>query len=140
MRDLTKSFFSFSWAMTMFGLEQFRTLFSDEIEGKRRDRMTHDLEAVTEVTRKRLSKRNASMFESGNDLQRDMVDLMYDIVRGEEVKPRSVFDRAADLVEESADALRDMVGEKKDSKKKTTRTRRTQSRKKSSSKPASETA
>jgi hypothetical protein len=140
MRDLTKSFFSFSWAMTLFGLEQFRTLFSDEIEGRRRDRMTHDLEAVTDVAKRRLSKRNASMFESGNDLQRDMVDLMYDIVRGEEVKPRSVFDRAADLVEESADALRDMVGEKKDDKKKTTRTRRTRSRKKSSSKPASETA
>jgi hypothetical protein len=128
MRDLTKSFFSFSWAMTMFGIEQMRTVFSDEIEGKRRDHMAEDLDAVAEAASQRLSKRSSSMYESGDKLQREMVDLMYDIFRGEEVKPRSVFDRAADLVEDSADALRDIVGEKKDDKdkKKTTRKRRTQ--------------
>ena len=126
MRDLTKSFFSFSWAMTMFGIEQMRTVLSDEIEGKRRDHMAEDLDAVAEAASQRLSKRSSSMYESGDKLQREMVDLMYDIFRGEEVKPRSVFDRAADLVEDSADALRDIVGEKKDDKKKTTRKRRTQ--------------
>jgi hypothetical protein len=138
MRDLTKSFFSFSWAMTMFGIEQMRTVFSDEIEGKRRDRMAEDLDAVAEAASQRLSKRSTSMYESGDKLQREMVDLMYDIFRGEEVKPRSVFDRAADLVEDSADALRDIVGEKKDEKKKTTRKRRTQTRAKA--RPAAQSA
>jgi hypothetical protein len=112
--------------MTMFGIEQMRTVLSDEIEGKRRDHMAEDLDAVAEAASQRLSKRSSSMYESGDKLQREMVDLMYDIFRGEEVKPRSVFDRAADLVEDSADALRDIVGEKKDDKKKTTRKRRTQ--------------
>jgi hypothetical protein len=140
MRDLTKSFFSFSWAMSMFGLEQMRTMFSDDIEGKRRDRMAEDFDAVAEAASSRLSKRNASMYESGDKLQREMVDLMFDIVRGEEVKPRSVFDRAADLVEESADALRDIVGEKKDDTKKTTRKRRTQSSSRASAKPTAQSA
>jgi hypothetical protein len=137
MRDVTKSFFSFSWAMTLFGLEQLRVLLSDEHAGKRRERMAEDLDSVTQASRERFGKRYSSMYESGDKLQRETVDLMFDIFRGEELKPSSVIDRAADLVEESADALRDMVGEKKSEKKKTTRKRRTR---KASSKPAAQSA
>jgi len=126
--------------MTLLGMEQLRTMFSDDIDGKRRDRMAGDLDEVTNAARQRLTKRNSSMYEAGDDLQRDMVDLTFDIVRGEEVKPRTVMDRAVDLVEESADVLRDMVGEKKKDTKKTTRKRRTRSTGKATAKPAAETS
>lgn len=113
MRDLTKSFTSFSWAMTLFGLDQLRHLIADDDSGKRRERIGGDLDAMTSAAKDRLSERNASMFDAGNTLQSDMVDLTFDIFRGEELKPRKMLDRAADFVEESADTLRDLAGEKK---------------------------
>lgn len=113
MRDLTKSFMSFSWAMTLFGLDQLRHLVADDDSGERRQRISGDLDAVTVAAKDRLSERNASMFDSGQSLQNDMVDLTFDIVRGEELKPRKILDRAADFVEDSADTLRDMAGDKK---------------------------
>lgn len=124
MRDLTKSFMSFSWAMTLFGLDQVRHLVTDDDSGERADRISQDLDAVTGAAKDRLSERNASMFDSGVSLQNDMVDLTFDIFRGDELKPRKMLDRAADFVEESADTLRDLAGEKKKAsptKKKRTR-------------------
>jgi len=117
MRDLTKSFASFSWALTLFGLDQLRHLVADDDSGERRERISGDLDAVTNAAKGRLSERNASMFDAGQTLQSDMVDLTFDIFRGEELKPRKILDRAADFVEESADTLRDLAGEKSDKKK-----------------------
>ena len=125
MRDLTKSFTSFSWAMTLFGLDQLRHLVADDDSGKRREQIGGDLDAMTSAAKDRLSERNASMFDAGNTLQSDMVDLTFDIFRGEELKPRKMLDRAADFVEESADTLRDLAGEKK---KKPTRAKRKRTR------------
>ena len=99
MRDLTKSFTSFSWAMTLFGLDQLRHLIADDDSGKRRERIGGDLDAMTSAAKDRLSERNASMFDAGNTLQSDMVDLTFDIFRGEELKPRKMLDRAADFGE-----------------------------------------
>jgi len=125
MRDLAKSFMSFSWAMTLFGLDQLRHLVADDDSGKRRQRIGSDLDAVTTAAKDRLSERNASMFDAGQNLQRDMVDLTFDIFRGENLKPRKILDRAADIAEESADSLRDLAG---DGKKKPARSSKKRTR------------
>ena len=126
MRDLTKSFFSFSWTMSLLGLEQLTNLLSEDRSGNRRERMAKAFDAVTEATVEQLGERTSSLYESGDKLQRETIDLMFDLSRPEELKPRKVVDRAADLVESTADALRDAAGE---DKKKTTR-KRTASRRK----------
>ncbi len=131
MRDLTKSFFSFSWTMSLLGLEQLTNLLSEERSGNRRERMAKAFDAVTEATVEQLGERTSSLYESGDKLQRETTDLMFDLSRPEELKPRKVVDRAADLVESTADALRDAAGEDK-KEKKTTR-KRTASRRKAPS-------
>ena len=128
MRDLTKSFFSFSWTMSLFGLEQMTNILSEERSGNRRERIAKAFDAVKHATVEQLGKRTTSLYESGDKLQRETVDLMFDMSRPEELKPSKVVDRAADLVESTADALRDVAGEDK-KKKKTTR-ERTASRRK----------
>jgi uncharacterized protein Yka (UPF0111/DUF47 family) len=126
MRDLTKSFFSFSWTMSLFGLEQMTNILSEERSGNRRERIAKAFDAVKDATVEQLGKRTKSLYESGDKLQRETVDLMFDLSRPEELKPRKVVDRAADLVESTADAMRDALGE---DEKKTTR-KRTASRRK----------
>jgi hypothetical protein len=112
--------------MSLLGLEQLTNLLSEERSGNRRERMVKAFDAVTEATVKQLGKRTTKLYESGDKLQRETVDLMFDMSRPEELKPSKVVDRAADLVESTADALRDAAG---DDKKKTTR-KRTVSRRK----------
>jgi len=132
MRDLTKSFFSFSWTMSLLGLEQLTNLLSEERSGNRRERMAKAFDAVAEATVEQLGERTSSLYESGNKLQRETVDLMFDLSRPEELKPRKVVDRAADLVESTAEAMRDAAG---DDKKKTGR-KRTASRRKTTAEAA----
>ena len=133
MRELTKSFFSFGWTMSLFGLEQLTNALSDERSGNRRDRMASAFDAVSDATGQQLGKRTSSLYDSGDKLQRETVDLMFDLSRPEELKPSKMVDRAADLVESSADALRDAVGEKKTkSKPKRTSTTRRKSTAKAS--------
>jgi uncharacterized protein Yka (UPF0111/DUF47 family) len=114
--------------MSLFGLEQLTNVLSEERSGNRRERMAKAFDAVTEATVEQLGKRTSSLYESGDKLQRETVDLMFDMSRPEELKPSKVVDRAADLVESTADALRDVAGEDK-KEKKTTR-KRTASRRK----------
>lgn len=111
--------------MSLFGLEQLTNMLSDERSGNRRDRMASAFDAVTDATGKQLGKRTSSLYESGDKLQRETVDLMFDLSRPDELKPSKVVDRAADLVESSAEALRDAAGEKKSKvKRKSTTTSR----------------
>jgi hypothetical protein len=122
MRELTKSFFSFSWTMSLFGLEQLTNMLSDERSGNRRERMAEAFDKVTEATVDQLGKRTSSLYESGDKLQRETLDLMFDMSRPEELKPSKVVDRAADLVEDAADAIRDAIGDEKKEKKTKKRT------------------
>ena len=122
MRELTKSFFSFSWTMSLFGLEQLTNLLSEERSGNRRERMAEAFDKVTEATVEQFGKRATSLYESGDKLQRETIDLMFDMSRPEELKPSKVVDRAADLVEDAADAMRDAMGDEKKEKKTKKRT------------------
>ena len=122
MRELTKSFFSFSWTMSLFGLEQLTNLLSEERSGNRRERMAEAFDKVTEATVEQFGKRTSSLYESGDKLQRETIDLMFDMSRPEELKPSKVADRAADLVEDAADAIRDAIGDEKKEKKTKKRT------------------
>ena len=107
MRNLTKSFFSFSWAMTLLGLEQMTNLLSSERSGDRQDRMIKTFDAVTDATEKQLGDRTKRLYGAGDDLQREMVDLVFDVVRTDNLKPDKMLDRAAEMAESTAESLRD---------------------------------
>jgi hypothetical protein len=90
----------------MFGIEQLTNLLSEERSGNRQERLTEAFESMTKATGEVLSDRTKSMFDSGDRFQREMVDLTFDVFRPESWSPEKMFDRAADLAESTADALR----------------------------------
>jgi len=112
MRELAKSMFKFSLAMSVFGLEQFGNLVSEKRSGSRRQRMSDDLDSVAQATRERFTERMKTVYESGDRLQNEMVDLAFDFLKQDNWKPGKVLDRTADLMKETADALRDTAGKK----------------------------
>ena len=114
MREVTKSFFRLSWAMTVFGIDQLSRLTrrdDEDDEEQSEHRVASALDSVSEGTEKHLDKRAKSLYESGDKLQSELVDLMFDSVKPEEWKPKRILERAAELADKSADALRDLATE-----------------------------
>lgn len=117
MRELTKSMMRLSWAMSAFGVEQLRTMLDEDETDTEEDRSTRVSRSVDEVSAAmddQLSERVRSVYEAGDRFGRELVDLMFDTMGGDDVSPRRLLDRAADMVERSADALRTRSDEEAD--------------------------
>ena len=70
MRELTKSMFSYTWAMSLFGAQQMLNLLSPSKAAKA-------FEGVASATEKELGQPLQFVFKAGDDLQRRMVNLMF---------------------------------------------------------------
>ena len=73
MRNLTRSVASFSWAMSLFGVEQMANLLSPR-------RAADAFGAVARSTEGALGPGLRSAFQTGDRLQRSMVDLSFSLV------------------------------------------------------------
>lgn len=70
MRDLTKSSLSFSWSLSLFGLQQLGNMLSP-------GRVTQAFERVAGSMEKQLGDSLGETFRAGDKLQRSVVDLMF---------------------------------------------------------------
>jgi hypothetical protein len=113
MRELAKSMMRFGWAMSLFGMDQLATLVSkpDEDEESQEEKVSASFDDVSATTGSQFSGRAQNLYESGDKFQCEMVDLVFDFFSAESWSPREVMNRAADLAESSADALRRVVEE-----------------------------
>src|SRR5215475_5110209 len=80
MWDLTKSMFSFSWAMSLFGVQQVANLIAPSKAAKA-------FEEITLATEAELSNTLKNVFRAGDTLQRGLVDLMFSALPGETRPP-----------------------------------------------------
>src|SRR5256714_1403133 len=70
VRELTKSAFSFSWAMSMFGAQQMANFF-------RPTKAAQSFQQVTSATEAELDQALKQVFRMGDDVQRRMVDVLF---------------------------------------------------------------
>jgi hypothetical protein len=73
MRDLTRSMASFSWAMSMFGVEQMTNLIAPR-------RAAQAFRTVASSAEGQLGSGLRSAFQTGDRLQRAVVDLSFGLV------------------------------------------------------------
>jgi hypothetical protein len=79
MKDLAKAFFSYSLAVSFFGLKQVDNLFrlrSDEEKGP----ATKSFEAVTAATTAQFGDTLTSTFRAMDNLQRGMIELAFSVM------------------------------------------------------------
>ena len=69
MREFTKSAFSFSWAMSLFGAQQMLNLFRPE-------KAVDSFEHVTSATEGQLGQSLQTLFETGDQIQRRILDVL----------------------------------------------------------------
>jgi hypothetical protein len=116
MRELVKSVVGFSLARSLLGMEQMRNLLREkkDKDEKREDWIKEDLEAVSDAAGERFGDRAQKVFDAGNRFQRETIDLLFDIFKSDDAKPKRFAELAADMAEKSASALREAVEEKKE--------------------------
>lgn len=98
MREFTKSIFSFSWAFSLFGLQQTANLLSP-------DKAARAFDSVTQATEGQISDPLKMTFNAANNLQRSAVDLAAGVLSGEGLNPSKFMRMASDAARQSAEAV-----------------------------------
>src|SRR4051812_33043057 len=98
MRDITKSMFSFSWAMSLFGVQQAVNLFSPS-------KATKAFDNVTGATKEQFDDVLKATFRAGDNLQRGMVDMMLGVFSGQAFNPSRLTRMTSDVMQQSAEAV-----------------------------------
>ena len=98
MREFTKSIFSFSWAMSLFGVQQTANLMSP-------DKAAKAFNSVTEATEAQFADALKTTFNAGDKLQRNAVDMTLGMFTGEALNPNKWMRMASDAAKQSAEAV-----------------------------------
>ncbi|HJP91129.1 MAG TPA: hypothetical protein VJ875_04185 [Pyrinomonadaceae bacterium] len=98
MREFTKSMTSYTWAMSLFGLQQMVNVF-------RPGKATESFNNVTKATEDQFGEALKATFRAGDNLQKGLVDVTFGILT------LGMFDRGgarttADVTRQTGEALR----------------------------------
>jgi hypothetical protein len=122
MRELAKSMVGFSWAVGLFGFQQFTKVMTPGSEPP--ERTVAQLDEVAQAAERHLSEPFARQFHAGDQWQRRLVDVFFDAATlrsfdpramaatfdprpmMDGVDPRRVIRGGVDLLERSVDMLR----------------------------------
>jgi len=81
MQQLAKSIGSFTWAVSLFGLQQMAGALRSTTSGKTESQSTTQaLDAVTRASLEQCGNSLRETFEMGDKMQRDVVDMMFRVV------------------------------------------------------------
>jgi hypothetical protein len=125
MRELAKSMVGFSWAMGLFGLQQFTRALTPQTAPP--DVTAAELDDVTRAAERHLAEEYARQFRAGDEWQRRVIDMFFDAASMRsfdprnvaatfdprpllnDVDPRRVFQSGVDLFQRSFDAVRNVT-------------------------------
>jgi hypothetical protein len=104
VRELAKSFNSFSWALSLFGAQQMLNLVRRPLGGAQSS--ATGLGTVTRVAEGQLGSTLRNAFEAGEQVQRSAIDLAFGVVTLEALDPNRFVALSTDVVRQSTAALR----------------------------------
>ncbi len=98
MQDFTKSMLSFSWAMSLFGVQQVANLFTARAPDRTSSKAREAFDCVTQATKEQLGETLQETFKTADKLQREMMDMLFGAFMSRDQKsgtaPDSVQDTA----------------------------------------------
>lgn len=99
MREFTKSMMSYTWAMSLFGVQQMANAF-------RPSKATESFDNVTKATRDEFGEVLKATFRAGDNLQRGLVDLTLGLFTFGMFDRRGASGATADVGRQSAEVFR----------------------------------
>jgi hypothetical protein len=109
MHEFTKSMFSFSLGMSLFGVEQLANILSSPNAHQPTSRTVAAFNAVTHTTEEQFGSVISEVFRAGDQLQRSLVDLMFGVLTLEACTPRRMFKLTFDMMQQSAEVSRWLI-------------------------------
>lgn len=106
MLELTKAALSFSWAMSLFGTQQFTNLVVPNDARSPTRRTNAALYSVTQATQTQLNDLLFGSFQIGDEVERRLVDFAFDTLTLQAFRPNYVRAVSSDIAEQSRDTLR----------------------------------
>jgi|RhiMetdeSRZDD1v2_1073273.scaffolds.fasta_scaffold04093_10 hypothetical protein len=106
MRELTKSMLSFSLGMSLFGVKQLTNILSSSDSSQPTSQAVAAWHAATHTTEEQYSAAVREAFQTGDQLQRDMVDLLFGVLTLEACTPRRITKVTFDMLQQSAEVGR----------------------------------
>jgi hypothetical protein len=124
MREVAKSLFGFSWAVSLFGLQQVSKLMAPSAE---ESATASELDEVSRAVQSHLSENLAEQFRAGDEWQRRVVDVLFDAGSlrsldpqavaesldprrmAQAIDPRAIVQSSVDVLQHSIDAARRSV-------------------------------
>ena len=101
MRELTKSVFSFSWAMSMFGVKQMTAMLTPPSGWSS---ATTAFDAVTRSAEQQLGDATRSTFQAGDNMQRSLLDVLFSFWNVGAWNPDQILRASAEVVQRTAQA------------------------------------
>src|SRR2546423_2536952 len=106
MLELTKSILSYSWAMSLFGVQQVANLIVPRSLSQPTREVNSASYSVTQATENQFNDLIFGAFQIGDDTQRFLVDLMFDTLTLRAFTPSYVYRLTSGIVAQSQGTLR----------------------------------
>lgn len=99
MRELAKSVISFSWSMSLFGVNQVLNLMKPQGRDQARTHpVTTAFNATAEATEAQLSGALRGVYKVGDQFQREMVDMMSSTLTLDSFNPGKMLKVTSDII------------------------------------------
>lgn len=105
IRDLTKSMLSFSWAMSLFGVEQVVNTLTPQSPSQPTHKATAAFNAVTQAAEAQLDGVLRGTFKAGDQLQKGVVDAMFNFLSLEAFNPAQMMRMTSDTLRQTTEAV-----------------------------------
>ena len=105
IRDLTRSMLSFSWAMSLFGVEQLVNTLTPQSPSQPTHKATAAFQAVTQAAEAQLGGALRGAFQTGDQLQKGLVDIMFSFLSLEALNPSQMMRMTSDMMRQTTEAL-----------------------------------
>lgn len=96
MREFVKSIISYCWVMPLFGIKQVGNMLMPQDSSQPQDQATTAFEVVTGVMKEQLGNVTRSIFKAGDELQRGMVDMMFNALPRGQSNPHALSPNPSD--------------------------------------------
>jgi hypothetical protein len=107
--ECTKSMLACLWALSLFGAEQLVKILSLDEAGPARRQAATAFAAVTHATETQFGEWSRETFQTGDQLQRGMVDVMFRLVTLEAFTPRHMTKMTFEVMQQAAEVVKFLI-------------------------------
>lgn len=107
MNSMTKSLFSASWALSLFGIKQMTNLVTPHDPSRPSHKAVEAFDVATQATGKGFDDMTHGLFAVGDELQRELIDLIASSMTVKALNPLNLFELP--LMRRSTDTLRALL-------------------------------